>query len=67
MITLVKHAKGKGNVELRDVAVPEIGEDDILLEVKAAGICGSDIGFYDGENASFVHPPVVLGHELARR
>jgi threonine dehydrogenase-like Zn-dependent dehydrogenase len=65
MIALVKYAKGRGNVELRDVVVPEIGEDDILLEVKAAGICGSDIGFYDGENASIVHPPVVLGHEFA--
>jgi threonine dehydrogenase-like Zn-dependent dehydrogenase len=45
--------------------VPEIGEDDILLEVKAAGICGSDIGFFEGENTAILHPPVVLGHEFA--
>ena len=31
---------GKGKVEYRDVPKPEIGEDDILLEVKACGICG---------------------------
>ena len=65
MIALVQYEQGKGNVELRDIAVPEIAEDDVLLEVKAAGICGSDIGFYDGENAAILRPPVVLGNEFA--
>lgn len=65
MLALVKFEHGKGNVELRDIPVPEIGEEDLLLEVKAAGICGSDIGFFDGVNTGGLHPPVVLGHELA--
>ena len=65
MIALVKFAEGKGNIELRDVPIPEIGEEDILLEVKAAGICGTDIGFVDEEKMSILHPPVVLGHEFA--
>ena len=39
---------GKGKTELRDVPVPEIGDGDILLEIKAAGICGGDVHFYDG-------------------
>ena len=65
MKALMKFAKGKGNVGLRDIEVPRIGDDDVLLEVKAAGICGSDIGFCDGESSSVLHPPVVLGHEFA--
>jgi threonine dehydrogenase-like Zn-dependent dehydrogenase len=64
MQALVKFGKNRGEVELRDVPVPEIGEEDLLIAVQAAGICGSDIGFYDGhgENA---RPPVTLGHEFA--
>jgi hypothetical protein len=65
MIALVKYAEGRGNLELRDVPVPEVGEGDVLIEVKAAGICGSDIGFADEEKMSILHPPVVLGHEFA--
>ena len=38
---------------------------DVLLEVKAAGVCGSDIGFYDGAHEEVCRPPVVLGHEFA--
>ncbi len=65
MIALVKYAHGKGNVELRDLPVPSIGEEDVLIEVKAAGICGSDLGFYDDRNSTGLYPPVVLGHEFA--
>ena len=65
MLALVKYAEGKGNLELRDVPVPEVGEADVLIEVKAAGICGSDIGFADEERMSILRPPVVLGHEFA--
>jgi threonine dehydrogenase-like Zn-dependent dehydrogenase len=65
MIALMKYDKGRGNVGLRDVPVPEVRDDDVLIEVKAAGICGSDIGFFEGENTAILHPPVVLGHEFA--
>jgi threonine dehydrogenase-like Zn-dependent dehydrogenase len=65
MIALVKHAEGRGNVGLREVPVPKVGEHDVLIEVKAAGICGSDIGFTDEERFSILKPPVVLGHEFA--
>lgn len=65
MLALVKYAEGKGNLELRDVPVPEVGDADVLIEVKAAGICGSDIGFADEERMSILRPPVVLGHEFA--
>ena len=45
MLALVKYGKGAGETELRDVPVPEIGEEDLLLEVMAAGICGSDLAY----------------------
>ena len=65
MLALVKCAEGRGNLELREVPEPAVGEADVLIEVKAAGICGSDIGFADEERMAILHPPVVLGHEFA--
>jgi L-iditol 2-dehydrogenase len=38
MIGLVNYAKTPGAVELREVPVPEIGEDDVLLSVQAVGV-----------------------------
>jgi L-iditol 2-dehydrogenase len=63
MRALVKTAKGEGFVELRDVPVPEIGPGDVLIEVKAAGICGTDIHILHDEFPYW--PPVILGHEFA--
>lgn len=65
MKAVVKYGFGKGETELRDVPVPEISDRDILIEVKAAGVCGSDIAFDDGHHADILRPPVVLGHEFA--
>ncbi len=63
MQALVKTAKGKGLVELREVPVPEIGDNEVLVEVKAAGICGTDLHIY---NDNFPYwPPVILGHEFS--
>lgn len=63
MKALIKTAKGKGFVELRDVPVPEIGRGDVLIEVKAAGICGTDLHILHDEFPYW--PPVILGHEFA--
>jgi len=65
MKALVKYGYGKGETELRDVAIPEIGDDDLLIEVKAAGICGSDIAFDNGGHENLLNPPVILGHEFS--
>jgi alcohol dehydrogenase/L-iditol 2-dehydrogenase len=54
-------------VELRDVAVPEIGPDDVLLEVAAVGVCGSDLHMWSGTQGWKVDYPCVLGHEFAGR
>ncbi|MGD8780966.1 MAG: alcohol dehydrogenase catalytic domain-containing protein [Ignavibacteria bacterium] len=63
MNSLVKTAKGKGLVELREVTVPEIGDNEVLIEVKAAGICGTDLHIYHDEFPYW--PPVILGHEFS--
>jgi len=63
MRALVKTRKGKGFVELRDVPEPSIGEDEVLIDVKACGICGTDLHIFQDEFPSY--PPVVLGHEFS--
>ncbi len=52
-------------VELREIPVPAIGPEDVLLEVAAAGVCGSDIHQWTGNQSWKVNYPVVLGHEFA--
>ena len=43
---------------------PAIGDDDVLVRVRACGICGSDIHGYDGSTGRRI-PPLVMGHEAA--
>jgi len=52
--------------ELREVAVPEIGPRDVLLKVRAAAICGSDIHIYHSSPTlmALINPPVIFGHEV---
>lgn len=52
--------------ELRiiDMPKPEINEhDNVLVKIKASGICGSDVGIYHGTNAAATYPRVI-GHEI---
>jgi len=65
MKAVVKYARGPGNVELRDVPEPAPGPDEVKIEVKAAGICGSDIHIFHGDIKLSVKPPVVMGHEFS--
>jgi L-iditol 2-dehydrogenase len=57
---------GKELLEIAEIPVPEIGDGEILLRVKSAAICGTDIRMirngYKGVDAGH---PLVLGHELA--
>jgi L-iditol 2-dehydrogenase len=54
--------RGKGQVVVESVPVPQIGEGEILFRVAACGICGTDIKKI---HHGFVKPPQILGHELA--
>lgn len=50
--------------EERQVEIPKAGEGQVLLKIKAVGICGSDLHTYYGKHP-FVHTPIVLGHEAS--
>ncbi len=63
MLGLYKTAKGPGNLELRETAVPLPGPGEVLIDVKAAGICGTDIHI---KHDLFPYwPPVIMGHEFS--
>lgn len=51
-------------LEVTEMPEPIIGPDDVLVAVKACGICGSDVHGYDGSTGRRI-PPVVMGHEAA--
>jgi len=51
-------------LELRDIPIPDINEKDVLVRVRAAGICHSDTHYRAGRSAmGFL--PITLGHEVA--
>lgn len=54
---------GSGNMELKDMQIPDIKEDEILMKVWAAGVCGSDLLIQ--EDKHFYKAPVTIGHEFS--
>ena len=50
------------DLQLVEEDVPKPGPGEVLIKVKAAGICGTDAHILKGESAST--PPVILGHEM---
>ena len=64
MQAVVNYANAPGAVELRDLPEPEIAETDVLLEVAAVGVCGSDLHQWTADHSWPVNYPVVLGHEF---
>jgi L-iditol 2-dehydrogenase len=63
MKAVVKYGKGKGLIEIREVPEPKIKEDEVLIEVKAVSVCGSDLHIY--HDAHPYWPPMILGHEFS--
>jgi L-iditol 2-dehydrogenase len=51
-------------VEIRDIDVPTLKDDEVLIKVKTVGVCGSDLHLFKGTHA-FRKPPAILGHEVA--
>jgi alcohol dehydrogenase/L-iditol 2-dehydrogenase len=64
---VVNFAADPHSVELRDMPRPKFGDEDVLLEVAAVGVCGSDLHQWTGQHSWPVNYPVVLGHEFAGR
>lgn len=56
---------GKEHVQLETIPVPEIGPGDILVRVRTALTCGTDVKvFRRGYHARMIVPPAVFGHEF---
>jgi L-iditol 2-dehydrogenase len=62
---VVQYALEPLAVELREVLVPDIGDDDVLLRVGAVSVCGSDVHQCYNTHSWPVNLPVILGHEFA--
>lgn len=57
---------GKHDLRIEESPIPSIGEKDVLIEVKACGVCGTDVHIYEGDKgAASVTPPTILGHEFS--
>lgn len=54
----------RSDLSVDSVPVPELGADDVLVKVEAAGICHSDVNYRDGV-APVARLPMTLGHEFA--
>ena len=66
MKAVVNYSSGAGNVEIRDVPIPStLGPHDVLINVKGAGVCGSDLHMYHDIQGFPVIRPVTLGHEYS--
>jgi len=53
---------GTGDIRIEDMPLPEIGDEEALVQVKSCGLCGTDLQKY---LHGLVEPGVVLGHEVA--
>lgn len=51
-------------LELTEMPTPDVGPEELLIRVRACGICGSDVHGYDGSTGRRI-PPLVMGHEAA--
>jgi L-iditol 2-dehydrogenase len=63
MKAVVKYGKGKGLVEMREVPEPQMKEDEVLIEVKAVSVCGSDLHIFHDNHPYW--PPMIMGHEFS--
>ena len=59
-VAVVNYENKPHAVELREVERPICGDDDVIIEVKAASVCGSDIHQWEGKQSWTVKYPVIL-------
>src|SRR5581483_3502237 len=65
MLAVMK-PEAKPGIEIRDVAVPQVGPTDVLVKVKVASICGTDLHIYNWDRwaQGRIRPPLIPGHEF---
>lgn len=62
---VVKYARGTGHTEFRDVEEQPPGPGQVRVEVRAAGVCGSDLHIHHDTISYRIRTPVVMGHEFS--
>ena len=65
MLAVVKPEPAPG-AEVREVAIPRFGPNEVLVKVRIASICGTDLHIYEWDRwaQSRIHPPLIPGHEF---
>ena len=65
MLAVVKEKKSPG-VVLKNIPIPKPQDGELLIKVKLASICGTDINIYDWTPwaESHINPPIIIGHEV---
>jgi threonine 3-dehydrogenase len=65
MMAVVKASAAPGT-EIRDVKIPAFGRTDVLVRVKVASICGTDLHIFEWDRwaQNRIHPPLIPGHEF---
>src|SRR5580704_12037681 len=65
MLAVVKPEAAPG-AEVREVKIPAFGRNDVLVKVKVASICGTDLHIYNWDRwaQNRIHPPLIPGHEF---
>src|ERR671936_414339 len=65
MLAVVKPEPAPG-ADIRDVAIPKFGPTDVLVKVKVASVCGTDLHIYNWDQwaQGRIHPPLIPGHEF---
>lgn len=57
---------GKHDLRVEEHEMPKVGPKDVLIQVKACGVCGTDVHIYEGDKgAAEVTPPTILRHEFS--
>jgi L-iditol 2-dehydrogenase len=65
MKAVVKYDNKPNATEMREVPIPEIGDNDVLVEVAYVGVCGTDPHMHTGAVTFNFNCPFILGHEFA--
>src|SRR3954471_20621188 len=65
MLAVIKPEAAPG-ADVRQMPVPQFGPDDVLVKVKVASICGTDLHIYNWDQwaQNRIHPPLIPGHEF---
>jgi len=65
MLAVVKPEAAPG-ADVREVKIPAFGRSDVLVKVKVASICGTDLHIYNWDRwaQNRIHPPLIPGHEF---